>query len=916
MTPALFTRDQLGSVRIFMTAALNGCMDELLREFRLLRKLRATSLKNASELPADHERLRQKYRMFPLFISTLVEKCVCADIASAPTSLYDGLLITDWVGTRKMETSELTTADKLFDTVYDCIKPVVSRNRLLFLYGNTDLLLNRYDDPSAPSQLYEVKRLGALSRQPYTIQRLSDTNETYSLPMDDDDTNIVCQRIAEAAGFMTPIWMQHRLETGHVYMTLQRTTRKSNGCGMDEILNGRSIYPVSDGYSHEYISNRMHVSTLILDCDLYSDRDKRIDEHQLYVDMVSLVNSVMKRCEGIGGQLVHYLFRSSNVRSGARGGAVRVDDNLQHRKYGIHHHVGLPTPYVMTNGACGQIVKILNTVRYKFPGTIGVECYGDNFESNNSNVYYPMIYVDDNVRRASVGRGHALRGVDQHKEDGTQRLVCVYRTDELPVDAPIPTHRKYAHAGLVSKELVGNVIDRFVDIRSITDEEYLRDSETTTVDSYARQRCTDTIPGIAAEINKRCVLFVPGSYGAKETVVCLLVLLNSLWDEYNGRVSMMAHMTAARGNGGIVYSKRDKKSMQNLARFVSSESGKKACLALVPEMGRTTTTIAGVAYLPFCPNRPHHTRNNAGGDRGGGGSSGGVRVNVFYRSGMVSFGLTTQCFKTSCQRLGMTSRLHTDTVLEMLPIFIGPCYKRFFTDMIEDFSCREVNYITIIEPRAVRGGNDGGWEESWSEQGCGDGRAGNWFYDDDDNDDNNVCDMEDDIVFCVDSNEQDVVDKQMEHTEEASCSHVEEECSWHISYKNISCGLQSGTTTSVSCYIGGGVIDKLNLPSMLDNILYMYACIQSLRTIIFRTKLNFYVCIHSNNFSGDRVIVACDNPATLIACLRCKCRITDRLFSEQDCVRWLAILDAVVCVMRTADGQTLDEGILSIDTRK
>ena len=310
--------------------------------------------------------------------------------------------------------------------------------------------------------------------------------------------------------------------------------------------------------------------------------------------------------------------------------------------------------------------------------------------------------------------------------------------------------------------------------------------------------------------------------------------------------------------------------MQNLARFVSSENGKKACLALVPQMGRTT--IAGVAYLPFCPNRPHHTRNN-------------VRVNVFYRSGMVSFGLTTRCFKTSCQRLGMTSRLHTDTVLEMLPIFISPCHKRFLTNMIEDFSCREVNSITIIEPRAIRGGNNDDEQDG----------SGNWFYDDDD-DDNNVSDMECDGP---------TVDKQTEQYRP-----TEEACSWHISYKNIS------RTTSVSCYMGsgGGIVDRLNFSCMLDNILYMYACIQSLGIILFRTNLNFYVClIHSNNSSRDRVIVACDNPATLIASLRSKCRITDRLFSEQNRVRLLAVLDDVVCVMRTADGQTLDEDILSIE---
>ena len=342
--------------------------------------------------------------------------------------------------------------------------------------------------------------------------------------------------------------MEHRLQTGYVYMTLARNNTNDDGCSMDEILNGRSIYPVSNGFSHEYISNRMHVSTLILDCDLYSDRDKTIDEQQLYIDMVSLVDSVMKTCEGIGGRLVHYLFRSSSA----------ADSNLQeYTKYGIHHHVGLPPPYVMTNQACAQIVRILNIVRHKFPNTIGVECCKDDFTSKNSNVYDPMIYVDDNANRASVCRGHALRGVDQHKKDGTQRLVCVYRTDELPIEAPIPTYRKYAHAGMVSKELIGNVIDKFVDVRSITDEEYLRESETTTVDSYTRQRCADTIPGIAAEINKRCVLFVPGSYEANETVMSLLVFIKfSVERTQRSRIYDGTHNSSYRKRRDCLFKKR------------------------------------------------------------------------------------------------------------------------------------------------------------------------------------------------------------------------------------------------------------------------------------------------------------------------------------------------------------------------
>ena len=72
---------------------------------------------------------------------------------------------------------------------------------------------------------------------------------------------------------------------------------------MHNALTGRYIYPVSGGYAHDYVTNRMHVATLILDCDLCLPACVTIDETQLNIDIVKLVDGVLAGCEGIGGHL-------------------------------------------------------------------------------------------------------------------------------------------------------------------------------------------------------------------------------------------------------------------------------------------------------------------------------------------------------------------------------------------------------------------------------------------------------------------------------------------------------------------------------------------------------------------------------------------------------------------------------------
>ena len=153
--------------------------------------------------------------------------------------------------------------------------------------------------------LYRVEHLGKLSHEPYVAARLTTgIGHVYTLPHERPGVTCVSKRIAEAAAFTVPIWMTQMPDKSvPTFHTLRPVTAAEAPNGtlmtMPDALTGRCIYPVSGGYAHEYITNRMHVATLILDCDLCLPECVIIDETQLYIDMVKLVDGVLAGCEGI-----------------------------------------------------------------------------------------------------------------------------------------------------------------------------------------------------------------------------------------------------------------------------------------------------------------------------------------------------------------------------------------------------------------------------------------------------------------------------------------------------------------------------------------------------------------------------------------------------------------------------------------
>ena len=423
--------------------------------------------------------------MFPLFISLKIDDLTRETINAAPVDLYNRNETLRWVESRHLAIAEQCDPNVIFKDIYANMKPVVVEKQFLFLYGNAAKLMDKYGgtdgtDDTPHTWSYKVDRLGTLSHEPYAALRLPlDRTATYSLPIDANSsaTTVVSKRISEAAAHCVPIWMTHEPPCPvPTFFTLRMSDGGGSGndddddhfnMTIDNALAGRSIYPPSGGYAHEYVSSHMHITTLVLDCDLKlpSNDPRYIDEAQMYRDMVALVEQILTvAAPMLDGQLVHYLFKSTaDADDTADASAADATTNL--RKYGVHHHVCLPPPFVLSNNAACEIIDVLNSARYQYPNTIGIDCelhmLGGVRGELNDGVYDPNVYTRTLTLHKSTARGHGLRGPYQRKPNGKRPLLCVYRTDRSK--APIPATRLYVHAAhSADSPLVGSVIERFI----------------------------------------------------------------------------------------------------------------------------------------------------------------------------------------------------------------------------------------------------------------------------------------------------------------------------------------------------------------------------------------------------------------------------------------------------------------------
>ena len=106
---------------------------------------------------------------------------------------------------------------------------------------------------------------------------------------------------------------------------------------------------------------------------------------------------------------------------------------MKKKNIGLHHHVRLPDGGVLTWAAANDFVKILSLIRFMKLESIGIKCKG----KYNNTVYDAHIYSGKTF--------HALRMPAQLKPDGTGKLLCVYRTDDISLEQDIPLEVHFVH---------------------------------------------------------------------------------------------------------------------------------------------------------------------------------------------------------------------------------------------------------------------------------------------------------------------------------------------------------------------------------------------------------------------------------------------------------------------------------------
>lgn len=405
---------------------------------------------------------------------------------------------------------------------------------------------------------------------------------------------------------------------------------------------------LSSGYSHEYISSEMHISNLILDVDI-KPVSTQLNVQEVVGDLVEVVDGVMgKILQGDKRGLVHYVFYSTPTDNG---------ENVA--KYGFHHHVCLPSPYVMTSRVAFKIVQLLNMLRYRYPKTLGVDC-----GVKSPHIFDTLIYRDNQ----RVG-GHPVRAPFQFKPDGSKQLLCIFRSDGLPLEDGIKIERLFAH-GSNSDICTGKIIKDIENIKVVTDNEFMKDLENERVNGFVDTNCEKTAVKIVDVINKRTVLYNTAPTKRRANCQKLMRMLNNLW-EYDGRLAFKRKLMSARSETNGRYDER------HVNRIVGD-----SIIAFHEKTGECLVVLKSnvdSGVIPICPNRVHRSGTS------------GVKMAVIFAESMIKICFKITCFKASCQNVGFLSNCY----MNMKGIFLTSKIQSAVKTFLSEINVSTTNVYTV-----------------------------------------------------------------------------------------------------------------------------------------------------------------------------------------------------------------------------
>ena len=642
-----------------LTGTCNGLADDLLAAYdslcETLKRVKSAFKVNLAEAMQEK---RREFRRFPLYTSSVLKTFTEKAIDTVPLTMFDYDRVSEWsLSMRDVLQKEVLNADKVFESIYEKVRPVWTSGdkNFLRLYGNVNGLLDelKKKDPAVVPLKYCVERLGELK-----------TNEVESLPLygmrnaQRDDTpfsmnessleddgekekKLIHARLTESVEHCTPIWATPT-ESGMSFLRivpiLGRKRKRAQEVDSVENLIAKHMYPmncVCETMTNEYLQSGTHWSTFVADIDLKLEKNTpRPDVKDIARDSVEMLDRVFETI--FKGQKIkrHMVYSSRN------------DAVADINKIGIHHHAVLPSGMVFTSTTCREMADILDMVRHSYPDTLGVGTFDD--KSGYDKGIYPVSMP------SGYHKGHCLRGPFQVKVDGTRKLELVLDTqDHLPImsnDVAVQGRQSDDITG--ERVIFGRVLNKLTGIHYLTDVDFFKKYETNVMTESVEAVCSNSVKDIAREINKRTVLFTDET----NSVALLLSIINSLWTECDGKSRMIEHLETTVGSRGKTYDKSLIWKVSKCSRFVYNN--KHGTVNLVVDKNLKT-------FMPFCVRRPHNSR-----------TKGGVSVTVGYSAKMIRFVLfVSHCFKSSCQTCQQRNFL-PDVVLSMPNIFVCPAVER------------------------------------------------------------------------------------------------------------------------------------------------------------------------------------------------------------------------------------------------
>ena len=479
---------------------------------------------------------------------------------------------------------------------------------------------------------------------------------------------------------MTPVWFEWGVNdaTPDYYVTdilqvgLDSIPRDVAPEPTEDILSLlRDIYPKTGaGYASEYVTNQMHVSTIIADCDIKLRPGVQPPDLQSLADgMADVADELFGKIHQLAGVPVkHYFFHSN------RDGSLNNDEK---NKIGIHHHMQLPPGVVFTTTAVAQFLRILETVRFMRPRSVGLKT------EDNARIYDGAIYGSGSLS-AHNPKGHGLRGPWQLKKDGKRRLEPLLSSSSSS-SSDIPTEAMFVHGPQIRRNgehvVYGTVVEKLCGDLPIDDEEFSSIYKNRVLHNFMDSgRCGTDVAGIVQQLNKRTLLFralldskkqrqrINSELERRERSL-LVEVMRSLWRDKGVRL-LLEHMRTAVGKDGVGYGN----NLISLLRTTTVDFVRDRLV--LTSSAIPNSKVSG--SLPFCPHTPHrHTQTNT--------------VSSFiFSDGMNSVGVQVNCFK--CEH-----RLHKKLFMEFEDEFLAkPIRDVFLYQFLPKFE--RWDEVDLLEP--------------------------------------------------------------------------------------------------------------------------------------------------------------------------------------------------------------------------